>query len=474
MADAYDAIIIGSGPNGLAAAITLAQKQWRVLVLEAADTIGGGTRTKGLTLPGFHHDVCSAVHPTAVVSPFFQSLDLARHGLEFIQPELPLAHPLANGRAAVLHRSLDETVAGLGRDGWRYHALFETLITNSAKLYPDILDPLSLPRHPFLMARFGVGAMLPARTLAKLAFRDEPARALLAGNAAHSVLPLESPFTSAIGLMLQMTAHAAGWPVAKGGSQAIAEALAAELKSLGGEIRCGHKVTFLAELPASRVVLFDTSPRQLIDIAGSALPSGYQRRLHAFKHGPGVFKIDYALDGPVPWLNESCRKAGTVHVGGTLDEIAHSEAQACHGEHPDRPFVLVSQPTVCDPSRAPEGKHVLWAYCHVPAGSTRDMSHIINAQIERFAPGFRDRILAAHTLNTVQMEAYNGNYIGGDIVGGMANWAQLLTRPIVSLNPYATPNPRLYLCSASTPPAGGVHGMCGSNAARAVLRRHRA
>lgn len=468
---AYDAIVIGSGPNGLAAAVTLAQKKLHVLVIEAAETIGGGTRTKELTLPGFRHDVCSAVHPTAVVSPFFQSLNLARHGLEFIHPELPLAHPLADGRAALLHRSLDDTVAGLGRDGWRYRALFETLVKRSGDLYPEILDPLRIPRHPFLMARFGIRAMLPAHTLARLAFRDDEGRALLGGNAAHSVLPLESPFTSAIGLMLQMTAHAAGWPVAKGGSQEIANALAAELQELGGEIQCGRKVATLDELPNSRAVLFDTSPRQLVQIAGKALPSGYQRRLLAFKHGPGVFKIDYALDGPVPWLNEGCRKAGTVHVGGTLDEIARSEAQACSGEHPERPFVLVSQPSVCDPSRAPEGKQVLWAYCHVPAGSTRDMSQIIHAQIERFAPGFRDRILATHTLNTAQMEAYNGNYIGGDIVGGMANWAQLLTRPIVSLNPYATPNPRLFLCSASTPPAGGVHGMCGRNAARAVLRR---
>lgn len=469
----YDALVIGSGPNGLAAAVRLAQEGWRALVIEAADTPGGGTRTKELTLPGFRHDVCSAVHPTGVASPFFQSLNLQEHGLRWIHPEIPLAHPLADGRAAILHRSIDATAQNLGRDASAYRLLFEMFSENAAKLYPDVFSPIGLPRHPLLMTRFGLAAMQPAALLARMLFRTEEARALLAGNAAHSVLPLEQPFTSAIAVMLQMSAHAVGWPVAQGGSQAIADALVSKLRSLGGEVKCGWNVKTLTELPSARVVLFDTSPRVMTRIAGAALPPLYTKRLHAFKHGPGVFKVDYALDGPVPWLNEACRVAGTVHVGGTIDDIRASELDACEGRHSKQPFVLVAQPSPCDPSRAPEGKAVLWAYCHVPAHSTVDMEPVITAQIERYAPGFRDLILARHTLNGPQMEAYNQNYIGGDIVGGMADWSQLLTRPVASFCPWATPNPKLFLCSASTPPAGGVHGMCGWNAAQAVLKRVR-
>ena len=467
----YDAIIIGSGPNGLSAAITLALKGWKTLVLEAGDTPGGGMRTKELTLPGFHHDVCSAVHPTGVASPFFQSLKLEEHGLKWIHPQVLLAHPLDGGRAAVLHRSVDETAEGLGKDGWVYRLLFEHLTAEAGKLFPDVFTPLGIPKHPLLMAHFGVVAMQPAALLAKMLFRTDEAQALLAGNAAHSVLPLEHMFTSAIAMMLQTAAHAEGWPVAEGGSQRICDALVSKLKSLGGEVRCGWNVKSLSELPESRVVLFDTSPRVMTKIAGDALPSSYVNRLMKFKHGPGVFKVDYALSGPVPWTNQACRKAGTVHVGGTLDEIRVSELDAYEGRHSEKPFVLVAQQSLCDPTRAPAGKHTLWAYCHSPAGSTVDMGEMIERQIERFAPGFRDVVLAKHSYHSMQMEAYNQNYIGGDIVGGMASWSQIMTRPIASLCPYATPNKRLFLCSASTPPAGGVHGMCGWNAANAVLAR---
>lgn len=469
----YDAVIIGSGPNGLAAAITLSRNGWKTLVVEAAETPGGGMRTKELTLPGFHHDVCSAVHPTAVASPFFQSLNLEEYGLRWIHPEVPLAHPLENGRAAVLHRSVDVTADALGRDGVAYRLLFEWLTEHAGDLYLDVFTPLSLPRHPLVMARFGMAAMLPAALLAGAAFRGDEARALFAGNAAHSVLPLEHVFTAAVAMMLQTSAHAVGWPVAVGGSQNIANALVSKLQALGDRVHCGWNVQTLKELPKARVYLFDTSPRVMTRIAGDALPTGYVNRLHRYQHGPGVFKVDYALNGPVPWLNPACRKAGTVHVGGTLEDIRASELDAYEGRHSEQPFVLVSQQSVCDPSRAPVGKQTLWAYCHVPAGSTRDMESVITAQIERYAPDFRDTILATHTFNCPQMEAYNQNYIGGDIVGGMANWKQLMTRPVASLCPYATPNPKIYLCSASTPPAGGVHGMCGWNAATAVLKRVR-
>jgi len=470
---AYDAVIIGSGPNGLSAAIALAQSGWSTLVIEAADTPGGGMRTKELTLPGFHHDVCSAVHPTALASPFFASLKLEDHGLRWIHPEVPLAHPLDAGPAAVLHRSVDETAERLGRDGIAYRLLFEHLTEQASRLYPDIFTPLAFPRHPLLMAHFGAVALMPAALVVNALFRTDAARALFAGNAAHSVLPLEQPFTAAVAMMLQMSAHAVGWPVAAGGSQRITEALVAKLTTLGGEVCCGWNVRTLQELPRARAYLFDTSPGMLARIAGDALPPGYVRRLNAYRHGPGVFKVDYALSGPVPWADEACRKAGTVHVGGTVEEIRASELDAYEGRVSGNPFVLAAQQSVCDPSRAPAGRHTLWAYCHVPAGSTTDMEPVITRQIERFAPGFRDTILATHALDCPQLEAYNQNCVGGDIVGGMANWSQLLTRPVARFCPYATPNRQLYLCSSSTPPAGGVHGMCGWNAAQAVLRKFR-
>ncbi len=469
----YDAVIIGSGPNGLSAAIALAREGWKTMVIEAADTIGGGMRTKELTRTGFLHDVCSAVHPTGVASPFFQSLKLEEHGLRLIQPEIPLAHPLDGGGAAVLHRSLEATADGFGVDGKRYRRLFAALVANAGKLYPSLLTPLAFPRHPMLMTRFGIPAAMPAEWLARFCFKTEEARALFAGNAAHCVMPLNRVLSSAIGILLQMSAHAVGWPVAEGGSQSIARALASVLKKHQGEIVCGRLVQAMRELPSARAYLFDTSPSVMARIAGDQLPAGYGRRLNAFRHGPGIFKIDYALNGPVPWTNEACRKAGTVHVGGTLAEIAESERDAFVGRHSERPFVLVSQQSVADPSRAPAGQHTLWAYCHVPGHSTVDMEPRIVAQIERFAPGFRDTILARHTMNCGQVEAYNMNYIGGDIVGGVTDLTQLFTRPVARLNPYTTPNPAIFICSASTPPGGGVHGMCGYNAANTVLRRVR-
>jgi phytoene dehydrogenase-like protein len=471
MAD-HDALIIGSGPNGLAAAIHLARNGWKVKVIEGADTIGGGTRTKELTLPGFKHDVCSASHPMGVASPFMRGLDLEARGLRWLQPKVPLAHPLEDGRAGVLHRSLDETCAGLGKDGAIYRRYFAPLVKKADDLFGDILRPARLPRHPITMTRFGVGAMMPAMVFASI-FDTEEGRALFGGNAAHSIIPLEKFFTTAIGLVLQICAHSVGWPIPEGGSQRITETMADILRGLGGEIQCGWQVNTLAELPPAKALLFDVSPRNLSRICGDALPGRYRLKLEAFRHGPGVFKVDYALNAPIPWTNEWCRKAGVVHVGGTIEEIATSERESWFGKHPAKPFILVNQPTLDDPSRAPAGKHIAWAYCHVPAGSTTDMLEAMNAQIERFAPGFRDCVLAQHTMNCAQMEDYNANYIGGDVVGGVNDLRQLFTRPAGLIQPYATPNPRVFLCSASTPPGGGVHGMCGYWAAKCVLKRVR-
>lgn len=467
---AYDAIIIGSGPNGLAAAIHLAKQGRKTLLIEASDTVGGGMRTKELTLPGFRHDVCSAVHPMGLASPFFRSLELEKHGLKWVQPEVPLAHPLDGGREAVLFQSLEQTCAGLGIDGARYRRFFAPLIEQAHDLYGDLLAPAGIPKHPFTVARFGIGAALPATLFAKY-FQSAEARALFAGNAAHSVMPLEKLLTSAIGLMLQMSAHAVGWPMAEGGSQSLADTLLRVFRSHGGEVQCSWQVKSFAELPAAKAYLFDLSPRNLAAIAGAALPSAYRQKLNAYRHGPGVFKVDYALSAAIPWQAPQCRKAGTVHVGGTMAEIAASERDAWEGRHSEKPFTLVVQPTVCDPTRAPRGKHIAWAYCHVPRGSSKDMLETITMQIERFAPGFRDNILATHTMNCEAMEAYNANYIGGDVVGGVTDWRQLFTRPVARWNPYTTPHPNIFLCSASTPPGGGVHGMCGYWAAETALAR---
>ena len=467
-----DAVVIGSGPNGLAAAIRLAQAGKRVTVFEANDTIGGGTRSAELTLPGFVHDVCSAVHPLAVGSSFFRTLPLQGYGLEFVQPPVPLAHPL-DGTAVPLARSLDETSQGLGADAAAYRRLMSPLVRNADFLMRQFFAPLRVlpgtPVHAPLLARFGLVAIRSAVGLARSRFKQPPARALLAGLAAHSIQPLENASTAGYGLMLGVTGHAFGWPVARGGSQKIADALSACLTSLGGTVVSGHRVASLEDVPRARAYLFDVTPRQLLAIAGDALPEGYRRRLRRYRYGPGVFKLDWALDAPVPWQDRRCLQAGTVHLGGTMEELAASEAAVGRGQTPERPFVLVSQPSLFDPTRAPQGKHTLWAYCHVPNGSTVDMTDRIEAQIERFAPGFKARILARSVMTPADVARHTANCVGGDINGGAADLRQWFARPTWRL--YATPNRQLYICSSSTPPTGGVHGLCGYFAAQTALRR---
>ena len=465
----YDAIVVGAGPNGLAAAITLAQAGQQVLLLEAKATVGGGMRTAELTLPGFHHDICSAIHPLGLGSPFFRSLPLADFGLEWIQPELPVAHPLDDGTAVALHRSFDETAASIGRDGTTWRRLFAPIVQNWDKLAPTLLGPLPLPRHPIALAQLGIRALWPATELARL-FREERAKALFAGLAAHAILPLEQIPTAAFGLILGTLGHRVGWPLPRGGSQAIADALADYLRALGGEIVVDRPVQTLDELPPARAILLDVTPRQVLQLTGQRLPARYRHQLEKYRYGAGVFKVDYALAGPVPWRAPACQRAGTVHLGGTLAEIAASERTVGQGHHAERPYVLVAQQSLFDASRAPAGQQTLWAYCHVPNGSTVDMTARIEAQLERFAPGFRDLILAKHASTTADFERYNANYIGGDINGGVQDLAQFWTRPTPRWNPYSTPVPGLYICSSSTPPGGGVHGMCGYHAAQAALR----
>jgi len=467
----FDAVIVGAGPNGLAAAVALARAGASVVVLEMADELGGGTRTAGLTLPGFLHDVCSGAHPMGIASPFFRELPLARHGLEWIVPAASVAHPRDGQPAVMLWRSLERTAAELGHDGVRYRRLLAPFVRARHGLLRDLLAPLGLPHHPFALARFGLLAALPATWFGRAFFRDEAARAVFAGCASHSILPLSHPLTSAFGLIFALTAHGDGWPVARGGSIAITRALAGVLAELGGSIVTGVHVRSLADLPAARVVLFDTDPRQLAEIAAPVLPDGYRRRLGRYRYGPGVCKLDWALDGPIPWSDPTCLEASTVHVGGTMAELAASEAAMWRGQHHERPFVLVVQQSQFDPSRAPAGRHTGYAYCHVPHGSTVDVTAIIEAQIERFAPGFRRRVLARHLTTAVDFARANPNYVGGAVTGGAADPTQLFTRPVARLDPYATPNPRVFICSASSPPGGGVHGMCGYYAARSALRR---
>jgi len=469
---AYDAIVVGSGPNGLAAAITLARAGRSVLVREEQETLGGGTRSAELTLPGFVHDVCSAVHPLVLGSPFFRSLPLVEHGLELVHPPAPLAHPLDGGEAVMLERSLEQTAAGLGTDARAYRRLLGSVVVGWGRLEEAILGPLlAVPRHPLALAGFGLKAIQPAARLAGRTFSGERARALFAGATAHSIQALERPATSSFGLVLLALGHVHGWPVARGGSQRIADALASYLRSLGGEIQTGAPVESLAALPPARAVLCDVTPRELVRLAGERLSGRYRRALQRFRYGPGVFKLDYALEGPIPGAAPECARAGTVHVGGTLAEVAASERAPEQGEHAERPYVLLAQPTLFDPSRAPEGKHTAWAYCHVPNGSSFDMTERIEAQIERFAPGFRERILARSALGPAELEHGNRNYVGGDINAGSAALRQLVARPALRLVPYATPIEGLYLCSSSAPPGGGVHGMCGYLAAREALRR---
>lgn len=467
----FDAIVIGSGPNGLAAAIRLAQAGLSVKVFEKADTVGGGTRTQELTLPGFHHDVCSAIHPMAKASPFLKSLPLESFGLEWIQPEVPVAHPLDDQPAGALFRSLDETVARFGSDGSTYRSLVTPFIDSWDDLLTDILAPFSpIPHHPFLMARFGFQALRSAEQFARK-FDTEKARAVYGGLAAHGILPFDKTATAAIGLVFCITAHTVGWPYPKGGSHNITKAMAAYLESLGGEIETNAEITSIDELPKSSAVLFNTTPNQILDIAGDKLSESYSHKLRDYEYGCGVFKMDFALNEPIPWKDEVSRKAGTVHVGGTFEEIAASEKASNNGQHPEKPFVLLAQQSLDDDSRAPEGKHTGWAYCHVPNGSTVDMSEPIINQIERFAPGFRDCIIDQHSMNTKAIQAYNPNYIGGDINGGKQDITQLFTRPAGLFDPYHIPKTNMYICSSSTPPGGGVHGMCGYHAAESALQK---
>lgn len=465
----YDAVVVGSGPNGLAAAITLARAGRSVLVVEGQPTIGGAVRSGALTLPGFVHDLGSAVHPFAVGSPFFRRLPLDEHGLHWVHPEAPLAHPLDDGTVAILERSLRTTAAGLGVDGAPYLRLMGPVVRDWDQIVPAILGPLRLPRHPVSVARFGTRAVWPAGPLAMFLFRTPGARALLGGLSAHACLPLESPPTAAVGLVLAALAHRVGWPFPKGGAQALSDAMASYLRRLGGEIVVDHSVEDLDQLPVARVILCDTAPRDLARLAARRFPERYLRALRAFRHGPGVFKLDWALSGPIPWTAQGCKRAGTVHLGGTLGEIAAAERASWRGEVSERPYVLLGQPTLFDPSRAPAGAQVAWAYCHVPRGSAVDMTQRIEAMVERFAPGFQALILARHVMAPADLERSNPNLIGGDITAGVSDLRQLFFRPTLGFTPYRTPSQGLYLCSASTPPGPGVHGMCGYHAARTAL-----
>ena len=471
-----DAVVIGAGPNGLAAAIDLARAGRSVRIYEAAETVGGGTRSAELTLPGFVHDPCASVHPLSLASPFLRSVDLARRGLAWVQPDAPVAHALTPSRSVMLPRDLEgaELDEALGADARRWRALFGPFVREWERLMPAILAPIVRPpRHPLLLARFGLPAALPAVDLARLALATPEARALFAGMAAHSMLRLDQLLSGSFGLVLGTLAHTVWWPLARGGSGAIAAALEAEARALGVEIVTGHRVDSLGALPSSRAVLMDLTPRQVLAVAGDRLPSGYRRQLEGFRYGPGVFKVDWALDGPIPWADPTTARAATVHLGGTYQEVAASEEAVGRGRVADRPFVLLVQPTLFDPTRAPAGKHVAWAYCHVPNGSPADMTEAIEAQVERFAPGFRDLVLARATKDAAAVEAWDANYVGGDINGGLADWRQLLFRPVVRRNPYTTPDRTLFLCSSSTTPGGGVHGMSGRLAAREAENRLR-
>jgi phytoene dehydrogenase-like protein len=466
-----DATVIGSGPNGLAAAIALARAGRSVRVYEADAAPGGGLRSAALTEPGCVHDVCAAVLALLAISPFFRGLPLAEHGLTLAHPDAPFAHPLDDGSAVVVERSVDATADGLGaRDAARYRRLVAPLVAEATPLMEAVLSPPLTSRHLLRLARFGPTAMQSAQRLASR-FQDTRARAMIAGVAAHSLVRLDRAITAGYAFGLLIAAHAVGWPVARGGSQRAADALVSYLRSLGGDVVTGERIDSLAQLPAARAVLCDVTPRQFLRLAGDRVPAGYRRRLERYRYGPGVFKMDWALREPVPWRAAGCRRAGTIHLGGTFEEIAASERASSGGRVPDSPYVLAVQPSVFDPTRAPAGRHTLWAYCHVPHGSTADMTAAIEAQIERFAPGFRDVIVARHAMAPADLERRNPNLVGGDIAAGAADLAQLLARPVLSLNPYATPLDGVYLCSASTPPGVGVHGMCGYFAAQAALRR---
>ena len=466
----HDAVVVGSGPNGLAAAIRLAREGMRVLVMEASESLGGGARSDELTLPGFVHDVCSAIHPLAVGSPFFRTLPLQQHGLDWIHPKFPLAHPLDNGTAVVLNRSIPQTASALDSDARAYQQLMEPLAAHWRELAPDFLRPmLRLPRHPFLMASFALRGLRSASSVAANWFQGEKAKALFAGLAAHSFLRLDQVPSSAFALVLGAAGHVRGWPMPRGGSGALSQALAKYFESLGGEILLSTKIEKLSAAKIAPITILDVTPRQFLRIAAAEMPASYGNRLNSYRYGPGVFKLDYALSGPIPWRAKECTEAGTIHLGGTFSEVAEAERMVATGSHPDRPFVLLAQPTLFDPLRAPPGKHIGWAYTHVPNGSDVDMTEPVERQIERFAPGFKQLVIARHKTTCADMERHNPNLVGGDINGGAADLFQLIARPIFSSCPYRTPIKGVYLCSSSTPPGGGVHGMCGFHAANAAL-----
>ena len=465
----YDAVVVGSGPNGLAAAIQLQQAGLSVLIIEGKATIGGGTRSAELTLPGFVHDVCSAIHPMAVMSPFFNTLPLADHGLAYIYPPIAAAHPFDDGTCAYLTTSVEETAQSLNGDASNYKNLMEPLLQLWPNISDDVLGPLHFPKHPLALARFGLAALAPSTRLAKR-FSSQQARGLFAGMAAHSIQPLSNMATSAIGLVLSIAGHVKGWPLAKGGSASLAKALASYFVSIGGNIQTGLYITSLKQLPPSKAVLFDITPNQLLQIAGHTFSPMYKWQLGRYRYGMGVFKVDWALDEPTPFTAPAARRAGTVHIGNTLEEIVLGELYTSKGHIAKQPFVLFAQPSLFDATRAPLGKHTAWAYCHVPNGYTGDMTDSIENQVERFAPGFKERIIGRHTMDTEQMEEYNANYIGGDINGGIIDIRQLYTRPALRLSPYRTTAKGVYICSSSTPPGGGVHGMCGYHAAKRALK----
>jgi phytoene dehydrogenase-like protein len=467
----YDAVIVGSGPNGLAAGIVLAQKGKKVKIIEGSDSVGGGARTKFLTLPEYKHDVCSAIHPMALASPFFASLPLHQYGLKWITPPFPVAHPLDDLPAVIMDLDIHKTANGLGIDGDAYLKLFKPIIKDFNALLPDLLGPFNpVPKNPLKVAKFGLNAIRSAESLINSKFKEKQSRALLAGLAAHSIQPLDNIATSAITLILGAAGHAVGWPLPEGGSQALSNALADHFTFLGGEIETGNMVTSVEQLTDATTVLFDITPKQILAIAESKIPDFYVKKLKRYRYGPGIFKLDIALDGPIPWKDENCKKAGTVHIGGTFEEIAQAERQVFEGKHSEKPFVLLAQQSLFDQTRAPNGKHTVWAYCHVPNGSTRDMTQPIEDQIERFAPGFKDLILFRKKMNSVEMQAYNPNYVGGDINGGIQDLRQLFTRPANLFDPYRIPDTSFFICSSSSPPGGGVHGMCGYHAAQAVLK----
>lgn len=466
----YDAVVIGSGPNGLSAAVKLAMEGLQVLVVEAKNTIGGGTRTLELTEPGFLHDICSAVHPTAAGSPFFKTLPLEDYGLEWIHPDIPYSHPMDDEHSVHVYRSLERTAAGLRDDSRAYSKLYKPIADNWDALSEDIFGTLRIPSNPLSMARFGLYGMLSARRLSDLLFKNSRTKAMFGGAAAHSILPLTNAFSASFGLVLNSSAHAVGWPVAKGGSAAITSALADYFKSLGGKIQTALTVSSLSDIPTAKSVFFDLTPWQIASILENELPASYWSKLLQYRYGPGVYKMDYALSEPVPWKDPELLKSGTLHLGSSFEELAVSEKEVWEGKHPDKPYVLLSQPSLFDHSRAPEGKHTLWAYCHVPNGSERDMTNEIEDQIERYAPGFRDTVISRHGMSSMEFEVYNPNYIGGDINGGAQMLKQLFGRPVLKWNPYKIPLKGMYICSSSTPPGGGVHGMCGYHSAVSALK----